>query len=226
LVEKGDTIADRKSLGHIMCDDEGCEAEAALIFGDHGEDGIPAERVETCGGFVKKHDLGLCNDRASEGKTLLHAAGEAPGVAIREIFHLELVEGLEAALENFYFAERGRLLEREGDIFQRGERVKQRIALKKKAAPFPEILPRLRIAEGAALEDNPPRVGREDVSDALEEDGFSGATRSENGENAPARHTKIDAFQNGISIEAFLQTFHLQREICGLHFQIKNELIT
>ena len=47
LVEKGNVIADRKSLRHIMRDDEGREAEAALVFGDHGEDGIPAERVET-----------------------------------------------------------------------------------------------------------------------------------------------------------------------------------
>jgi hypothetical protein len=209
-----------------MRDDEGREAEAALVFGDHGKNGISAERIETRGGFVEKHDLGLCNDRAGEGKTLLHAAGEAPRVAIREIFHLQLLEGLEASLKNFYFAERGRLLKREGDIFQRRERVKQRIALKKKAAPFPEILPRRRIAEGATLEDNPPRVGREDVSDALEEDGFSGAARSKNGENAPTRHAKIHAFQNGVSVEALLQTLHLQREIRGLHFQIKNELIT
>ena len=209
-----------------MRDDEGREAEAALVFGDHGENGISAERVETRSGFVEKHDLGLCNDRAGEGKTLLHAAGEAPRVAVREIFHLKLLEGLEASLENFYFAERGRLLERERDIFQRRERVKQRIALKKKAAAFPEILPRRRIAEGAALENNAPRVGRKDVPDTLEEDGFSGATRSKNGENTPARHAKIDAFQNGVSIEALLQPLHLQREIRGLHFQIKNELIT
>ena len=209
-----------------MRDDEGREAEASLVFGDHGKNGISTERVETCGGFVEKHDLGLCNDRAGEGKTLLHAAGEAPRVAIREIFHLQLLEGLEASLENFYFAERGRLLKRERDIFQRRERVKQRIALKKKAAAFPEILPRSRIAKGAALEDNPPRVRREDVPDALEEHGFSGSARSKNGENTPARHAKAHAFQNGVSIEALFQPLHLQREIRGLHFQIKNELIT
>jgi hypothetical protein len=118
------------------------------------------------------------------------------------------------------------LLEWERHIFQRRERVKQRIALKKKAAAFPEILPRRWIAEGAALEDNPPRVRRKDVPNALEEDGFSGAAWSKNGENTPARHAKIDAFQNGVSIEALFQPLHLQREIRGLHFQIKNELIT
>ena len=226
LVEKGYAIADRQSLGHIMRYNKGREAEAALVFGDHRENGISSKRVETCGGFVEKHDLGLCNDRAGEGKTLLHTAGESPRIAIREIFHLKLVEGLEASLENFYFAERGRLLEWERDIFQRRERVKQRIALKKKAAAFPEILPRRRIAERAALEDNPPRVGRKDVPDALEEDGFPGSAWSKNGENTPTRHAKAHAFQNSVSVEALFQPLHLQREIRGLHFQIKNELIT
>ncbi len=45
-----------------MRDDDGSEAELALILHDHLEDGIASEGVKTGGGLVKEHQFGPGDD--------------------------------------------------------------------------------------------------------------------------------------------------------------------
>jgi hypothetical protein len=148
---------------------------------------------------------------------------------VQEVFHLQLAQGIPAAVLDFDFSESGRLLQGKGHIFQSGQGIEQSVALKQKTTPPAELITRSGIvcSEFLSVETDSPGVWLQNVCEAFQEDGFSSATRPEDGENAAARNFQIDPLENGFAIETFLQVLDMKSDGVGggFHGQIKNELM-
>ncbi len=131
LVEQRHMVAGDHRLGHVVSDDQGSEADLALVSGDHGKNRVASQRVEAGGGFVEKDELRARDDRTGQGETLLHASGKLAWVTGRSFLDLELPQGFEAAQTDFPVPEIRGLFQREGDIFQCRQRIEERVALKR-----------------------------------------------------------------------------------------------
>jgi hypothetical protein len=140
-----------------------------------------------------------------------------------------LAQGIPAAVLDFDFSESGCLLQGKGHIFQSGQRIEQRVALKQKTTPPAELVACSGIvhSEFLSIEPDSPGVRLQDVCETFEENGFSSATRSEDGENVAARNFQIDPFENGFAIKSFLQALDMKSNGVGggFHGQTKNELM-
>jgi hypothetical protein len=67
----------------------------------------------------------------------------------------------------------------------------------------------------------------QDVCETFQEDGFSSATRAQDGKNAATRNFQIHSPEHGFSLEAFLQALDMKSDglFGSFHAQIKNELM-
>ena len=108
--------------------------ELALVFGDHGKNGIASQRIKAGGRLIEEDEFRTGNDRTRQGEAFLHAAGKLAGVAIAMIINLQLSQSFEAALTNFMVREICRLFKRERHILQSRQRIEERVALKEKTA--------------------------------------------------------------------------------------------
>jgi hypothetical protein len=150
-------------------------------------------------------------------------------VVVEEVFHFELLQSIPAAAQDFHFPQSCRLLQRKSHIFQSGEGIEQRVALKQKTTPSAEFSARGGIArfQFLSVEADSPGVWLQDVCETFQEDGFPSATRAKDGKNTATRNFQIHPPEHGFSLEAFLQALDMKSDgvLGSFHSQIKNELM-
>ena len=223
-------IARRQSLRHVVRHDQRREVKLALISGDHGENRISAQGIETRRRLVEKHQFRPCHDGACQCQPLLHSAGKLTGVAVLMLFELELLQGLEAALANLPVLQARRLLQRQRHVFQGGQGIKQCIALEQKAAAPAKVGTGRLVFRAllASVEVDGSLVGLHNAAEAFQKDGLSRAAAAQHGHQAAALHTKAGAVEHDVVAKALPQALHLQQwsVVVVAHVRTRKEVIT
>ena len=97
LVQQSNRAAGHESLDQIVRDDQRGESEDRLVFGDHDEDGIAAERVEAGGRLIEKDHFRPGDNGPRQGESFLHATRKHCRVMIGILVEFELFERLHGA---------------------------------------------------------------------------------------------------------------------------------
>jgi hypothetical protein len=230
LVKQRDTVAGDQRLDHVMGHDERRKSELPLVFGDHGKNGVAAQRIEAGGRLVEKHEFRTGNDRSGKRETLLHAAGKLAGVTISMIINFKLSQSFKAALTDLIVCEVCRLFKRERHILQSRQRIEEGIALEEETATPAKLRSGGGISEtqGTSVKADPACIRLHDVCQALKEHGLAGSARAEKAKNAASQHLESDSRQNNMVAEALVQVLDVKQEILldGDHDQTRNEVIT
>ena len=191
---------------------------------------IPPQRVQPGGGLVKQHQLRPRHDGPRQRETLLHAAGKLAGIAVLVRLQLDLLQRLHTAFADFFVGQIRRLLQRQRHIFQRGQRVKQCIALKQETAAPAEIGPRRGIPHGErpAIKVDAPGIRLNNIGKALQQHGFARTAASQYAHQAAAWHIEARAIQHGVLAEALGQVLNAQQGLVGIstHDQTRKEVMT
>ena len=230
LVKERDTVTGHQRLDHIMSHYERRKTELALVLGDHGENGVAAQRVKAGGRFVEQYEFRTGNERTGKRETLLHAAGKLAGIVIAMIMNFKLSQSFEAALTNLIVCEVCRLFKRERHILQSRQRIEEGVALKEKTAPPAKLRACSRIGETkrTSVKADLSCIRLQDVCQALKEHRLAGSAGANHGKNAAATHIESDSRQNNMVVEALVQAFDMKQRILfnGAHDQTRNEVMT
>ena len=107
--EDRDAVAHRQSLGLVVGDVHGGDAELTLQGGDL-RTGLDAQlRIQVRQGLVHEEHLGLTDDRAAHGDALTLATGQGLGLAVQVGLQVEDLSGLFDALVDLFLGGAGDL---------------------------------------------------------------------------------------------------------------------
>ena len=187
-----DTVGDGGGLG-VVGDHEDGLVEIAAGASEHVEDGVGVLGVQVTGGLVGKHDGGMGDEGAGDGDALLLTAGELVGTVVEaagkaeeasEVVEKRAVEGLAG------FGD----VVRDLDIAHGGEGGQEIEALEDEADAGATEPGALRVGEPGelgAFDRNGAGGGLGEAAEDVEEGGFAGAGRSDDGDEL-AGHPRKD----------------------------------
>ena len=124
----------------------------------------------------------------------------------------ELFEGFEGPLTNFRVGEARGLFQWQGDIFQRGERIEDGVALEEKTAAAAEIGAGGSI-EVFAIEADEAGIRRDDAREAFQQHGFARAAAAQHGDEAAAWHIERGSCEHDVVLEALVERFDAQQRL-------------
>src|SRR5262249_35410399 len=192
---------------HVVRDRNRRRADASHRFDDEPVDDVRHDRIEPRRRLVEEDDLGFGSNRAGKRDALLHAARQLGRAQARNLgAEADRGEFFESDLVGVGARHAAPLHKAEGDILPDAQRIEEGAPLKQHAEFTHQSF-----APAAAQPDrflavnaNRSRLGPHDAEDALDQHRFAGAGAADNDEALAPRDRKVDAVQNALSADRFL----------------------
>ena len=127
-----------------MADDDRAEFELLLVVGDHGEDRVFPDGIETGGGFVEQNDFRVRDERSPQGDTFLHTSGNLSRKPVSNFGEFQLLYASVHPFPDFIPAHLSFFKQGQCDVFEYCQGIKQGVVLKHVAEltlHFPSLFP-------------------------------------------------------------------------------------
>ena len=196
ILDDGDTVAGVLDDGDLMRVEQDGDAELAIDAAEEIEDRARRLRIERRGRLVAEQHLRFRGQRPRDADALLLAAGK-----LRRIARALIGEADELQQRQHLARDRGpveaRDLERQRDILEGGARRQQVEMLEHHADRAPHAPPLALAGRGDVdiVDDDAPGARPLEPIDQADQRRFAGAGPTDDPENRPARHRKVDAAQ-------------------------------
>ena len=197
-VEEGDPVeVFGGGLEVVVDDDDGFAAGAE--FAEDGDDGAFGDGVDGGEGFVHEIDAGVLDEGAGEEGTLLLAAGELADLAVGEVLHADLFEGVHGG---FAFALPGAADPAEAAVEAHGDDVEDGGGeVPVDAAALGDVADEAAdLFVGLAVEPDCAGGAGDELEGGLDEGAFAGAVGADYGHEDAFGHAQVDVPDGGFAV--------------------------
>ena len=88
-VQDGDTVADLADHGHLMGDEDHCDAKTAVDVFEEIQDGLRGHGIQRAGSLIAEQHLGLACQSPGDGDSLTLAAGQLCRIGLRPVLQAD-----------------------------------------------------------------------------------------------------------------------------------------